>query len=96
MRVAISRRLMALILVMSVFDWFCCFHSHYGRMNDDPKGPILTCHLLNIISEMGLMMPRSELLQQHDSEYWCIFWSILSDRLAVVFNRAFLSVSPPN
>lgn len=38
--VAISRRLMGLILVKSVFDCFFCFHSHYGRMNDDPKGLI--------------------------------------------------------
>lgn len=92
--VAISRRLMGLILVMSVFDWFCCFHFHYGRMNNDPTGPILTCHLLHSISEKGLMMlRRSELLQQHGSEYWCIFWCILSDRLTVVFNRAVLSVT---
>lgn len=90
--VAISRRLMGLTLVMSVFDWFYCFHSHFGRIIDDHEGPILTCHLLNSVSEMGLMMLRSELLQQHGSEYWCIFWYILSDGLTVVFNRAVLPV----
>lgn len=38
--VAISRRLMGLILVKSVFDCFYCFHSRYGRMSDDPESPI--------------------------------------------------------
>lgn len=40
------------------------------------------------------MILRSELLQQHRSEYWCIFWDILSDGLTVGFNRAVLSVPP--
>lgn len=39
-------------------------------------------------------MLRSELLQQHGSEYRCIFWRILSDGLTVIFNRAVLSVPP--
>lgn len=38
--VAISRRLMGLILVKSVFDCFYCFHSRYGGMNNDPESPI--------------------------------------------------------
>lgn len=67
--VAISRRLMGLILVMLVFDWFYCFHSHYGRMSDDRAGPLLTCHLLYGISEMGLMMLRSDLAQSTGASF---------------------------
>lgn len=40
-------------------------------------------------------MLRSELLQQHSSEYRCIFWRVLSDGLTVIFNRAILSAPPP-
>lgn len=39
-------------------------------------------------------MLRSELLQQHSSEYRCVLWRILSDGLTVIFNRAVLFVPP--
>lgn len=34
-------------------------------MNYDSKGKISTCHLLNSVTEMGLMRLRSELLRKH-------------------------------